>query len=187
VVQQTSATVSVFINGTFYDSETGIATTGVGAQDWTFPSLGSINISDVATYFSGGAPPLSSTEIATHYALTQQPLSEAGDPLIISGNACVPFQLTIPITMSNPRLFIGDSFVGVNPIPSEAVDEVILNTESGTISYVNSAGITVETASPVTGDPFLQLQPPIVVVALVADTGSTGTATISYRPAVISA
>ena len=189
VIVQDGADLLVYVNGFLRGSVTGLATGAIGAMDWDF-NVGVAGkttpnrSSDVAVY----SAVLTAAEVAEHYALAVEPIG-GGFPLFdLEGNACVPFQLTLPFSLYNynARLYIGGSYVGVASNGKD-VGDITIDTATGDLTYQTLAGTVVSDPSRITGDPFLQLEPPTPSMALLADPGATGTATLSYRAAVISA
>ena len=100
------------------------------------------------------------------------------------------------VCYANEKLWIENGFITINKVfnghwihvmnQEFNRNKMTINTETGTADYINVLGAPVSDPSLVIGDPFLTVNPGYTGMALAVQTGA-GTATVCWRPAVVSA
>lgn len=107
--------------------------------------------------------------------------------VVVAGTLCVPVTITFEGRLTNPRFELLDgSFVGLDMIVVSG-QTVVINTETGEATST-IGGSTTSVVSSAVGDPFLNIGPGSVDLRVVSeDAADTGTASIEWRPAVVSA
>lgn len=116
------------------------------------------------------------------------------EPADVAGTLCVPMRITfeagsgVAAGLIGPSIVLDDgSYVGVDATipPGQTVE---IDTDTGKASVV-IAGVSYPSTIPVSGDPFLTINSGANYIGFRTQSGNgaSGTASVSWRPAVISA
>lgn len=111
------------------------------------------------------------------------PIVPTPDPRLVKGSLCVPAIITFTGRLSYPRIQLDDgNYVGWDGVINNG-QTVVINTATGKATYQGNVSLTQ-----ISGDPFFNLPPgnPEFTFTTV-NNSDTGTVSIYYRPAVISA